>query len=248
MKIVVTGTSGFLGAVVVRRAAAAGHEPRVWRRPYEAYTIPNGVEAVIHCAWDTFERENSRAQRTAAFHAEKALRAATKSGVRRWVGVGSQAEILAETEYGRMKRHAQQQTMNLAMDSGISWAWVRFWSIYGPGQTRGVLARLRDSKVPLKLDGCDQPWNFLHVDDAADVLVALATTTAPGVFDVVGRETERLRSILNFAAETWHRPFPRYGRWHGVSLPPAAPDRLRRFVDWEQRVPLFRGIKEMVTE
>ena len=84
--------------------------------------------------------------------------------------------------------------------------------IYGPGDHSGIGAifrRAAASKLPVLTFG-DLGLNFVHVDDAADGIVALLDRGRPGQAYVLGGEQARLRDAVRIMAALAGKPPPRF--------------------------------------
>jgi nucleoside-diphosphate-sugar epimerase len=228
-------------------------------------------EAVVHCAWwgvagadrnDVRQLDNIPA-------AGRLVEAAAESGARIVVGVGSQAEYgqkqgpvaedcVAEptTLYGVSKVAASRAMLNLAAARGMRGAWGRVFSLYGPGEDRPWLVPtlIRDfmaSKAP-ELTGCEQIWEFTHVADAADAIVALLFgEEAQGVFNIGSGDPVLLRdAVLLLRDLVAPRIEPLFGkiayRPDQVMHLEADISRIRRATGWRPRVSLADGFEETV--
>lgn len=83
--------------------------------------------------------------------------------------------------------------------------------IYGPGDHSGIGAIFRRAaagKLPVLTFG-DLGLNFVHVDDAADGIVALLDRGRPGQAYVLGGEQARLRDAVRIMAILAGKPPPR---------------------------------------
>ena len=137
---------------------------------------------------------------------------------RKFVGIGSQAEYgrydrrIAETDlpqptmlYGAAKLAACHLAAQRCREAGADFAWLRLFSVYGPRDNANWLipstaAALVRRKVPLCTAGT-QKWDYLHIDDVADGVLAAATTDrATGVFNLRGSPTMFYYVMLGLVA------------------------------------------------
>ena len=190
-------------------------------------------DVFIHCAW----RGVGGQDRNEAFQITDNIRMsmdsvdlAAAAGCQRWIGLGSQAEYgnqnrrlnedaptLPTTLYGKAKLATGIACLALAEARGLSAAWLRVFSTYGPGDSphwflQYALREFRAGKSP-DLTLCTQLWDFLHVNDAARAISATAATpTASGNFNLGSGSAlplrfwlDLLRSATNSSSE------PNYG-------------------------------------
>jgi nucleoside-diphosphate-sugar epimerase len=192
------------------------------------------------------------------------LRAAADAGVRRFVGIGSQAEYGAragpvreddcprpETLYGAAKLAAGHLCLALADRLGVSAAWVRAFSVYGPGERKGALlpdlARALAAGTPFPLSSCRQPWDYLHEDDAAEALARmLAAPDARGFFNLASGRSRPLAEAVRCVRDA---VAPGAELLFGAATPPgleADVSRLSAVLGWAPTVPLEDGIRRTV--
>jgi len=193
MRLAITGATGFVGGRLARLAVAKGHQLRaLTRRPQSDQRgidwiegtldereplrrLVEGVDALIHVAGvvKAFDRATFDAGNVAGtLHL---LAAATAGGVHRFVHVSSLAARKPELSlYGASKAKAER----LVMDSGLDWAVVRPPAVYGPGDREllDLFKAARTGLVPLPPPG---RLSTIHVDDLAQLLLALAAPEAP---------------------------------------------------------------------
>jgi UDP-glucuronate 4-epimerase len=108
------------------------------------------------------------------------------------------AEALAELFYSR---------------TGLPVVGLRYFSLYGPGRRRGVVARLLRRALqrrPLPLpDGGRRKLDLIHVDDAVEATVAAATRGFPGTTYNVGTgECTSVAEVAGLISELLERPLP----------------------------------------
>ncbi|HEX7820346.1 MAG TPA: NAD(P)-dependent oxidoreductase [Sphingobium sp.] len=240
-RILVTGAGGFLGAAVADLAVRNGHHvtamvrnpsaPRVvalaGRCHIAIADLADGEtvraalaqarpDMVIHSAWEgvggparagDIQLDNIRT--TVAL-----LDAAIAVGVRRFVGIGSQAEYgrhdrrIDETAatipsllYGAAKLSAFHLTRHRAAEAGVGFAWLRLFSPYGPGDNLNwlipsVASQILADRAPRTSAGT-QKWDYLHITDAAQgVLDAALADGAEGAFNLSSGHAVPVRAII----------------------------------------------------
>jgi dTDP-6-deoxy-L-talose 4-dehydrogenase (NAD+) len=102
---------------------------------------------------------------------------------------------------------------SVARCSMFEYRWARIFFVYGPGQRSSSLVpslrafckagRKADTRTPGALQ------DFVHVEDVAAALVALAETTAPsGVFNVGSGRPTSVAHVANITSEHYGMPPP----------------------------------------
>lgn len=192
------------------------------------------------------------------------LEAAAGAGVRRFVGVGSQAEYgprderISEdadaapvTEYGRAKLEASRESQELCGGAGVEWVWARVFSTYGPldhgywllPQVAAALLAGRD----VELSPGTQRWSYLYGADAGEAMAVLATSAdARGIVNVGHPDAPVLRSTI----EEFARHLPQGGelQFGAIPLGPTAVTRLEpdtrklEGLGWRPTTPLAEGL------
>jgi len=186
--VAITGATGFVGQAVVDRALAAGLEVRALvRRDQEkrkgvtwvkgdlsdtrALTrLMKGAEAVLHVAGAINAPDAGGFEAANVTGTLSVIEAARKAGVPRLVFVSSlSAREPGLSAYGSSKARAEK----LVKASGLDWTIVRPPAIYGPRDREMLelfrLARWRLLPMPPKPGRA----SLVHVDDLADLLLAL---------------------------------------------------------------------------
>lgn len=158
----------------------------------------------IHCAWKGI----SGGERNESFQLEynvprtiESVRLAHASGCKQWIGAGSQAEygnkshLIFETEpacpltlYGKAKLAAGASALELCNELGIKGVWNRIFSLYGQGDNINyfipyVVNSLLQRRKP-ELTKCEQVWDYLFVNDAAEAFYAQCRKQIKGVFNL----------------------------------------------------------------
>ena len=230
-------------------------------------------DIVIHSAWEgvggalrsgDIQLDNIR---TTVALADAAIAA----GARKFVGIGSQAEYgrydrkIVETDlpqptmlYGAAKLAANHLSAQRCREAGVSFAWLRLFSVYGPGDNPNWLipstaASLARGKAPLCTPGT-QKWDYLHIDDVARGILAAATgEAATGVFNLSSGDPVTVWQIVEMI-----RDLAAPGLQLTFGGIPFGPDqimhlegdngRLRAATGWSVQVPLAEGLKQVVDE
>ncbi len=245
MSVLILGASGFLGSWSVRALVGQGVRPVALVRPGSSLWRLDGIsdctivrasaaewpraiaelrpQALLSLDWAgiTGPERDDPAQWRNVDRFRAVVEAAVGSGVRRIVGVGSQAEFGPRTgligemdepapvsEYGRAKTAARAILREMAATAGVSWTWARVFSTYGPldhdhwllpGIARGIMAG-----EPVPLTAGEQQWSYLHGADAGRALAMLAADDQNGDANVGSPWTRRLRDTV----EEFARSFP----------------------------------------
>lgn len=174
---------------------------------------------LIHCAWDVSHGAYWTASANLAWLAAGVtlLRSFLAAGGQRAVGVGTCAEYAwtAETytegysitapatPYGRCKL-ALYEAHEAARLMGASTAWARLFFPYGPGDGEArflpsLVRSLRAGK-PFDTTSGTQRRDFIHIEDVAGGLVALARSSVTGAVNLGTGTGPSLREVALEAA------------------------------------------------
>jgi nucleoside-diphosphate-sugar epimerase len=182
-------------------------------------------ELCIHCAWIATpgayltSPENATHEQIAG---NLALRL-VEQGCGRIVGVGTCFEYamrdgpLGETSplgpttpYARAKLAALECMQDACEDSPTTLAWARLFYLYGPGEDP---RRLVPSVVlsllagePARTTPGEQLRDFLHVDDVAEALAAVARSDVTGSVNVGAGHSVAVRELVETLGEITGRP------------------------------------------
>jgi nucleoside-diphosphate-sugar epimerase len=195
--LAITGGTGFVGKRLIDRALAAGHHVRaLTRRPQAAREgvqwiagaldtpgalrdLATGADAVVHVAGVVNAPDKAGFVAGNVIGTQTVVAAAKDAGVPRFVHVSSlSAREPALSTYGWSKAEGEAAVLAAIPDAAV----VRPPAIYGPGDLEMLeLFRLaRKGVVPLPPPG---RFSTIHVDDLADLLLALAAGDVAGVFE-----------------------------------------------------------------
>jgi len=163
-------------------------------------------EAFIHLAWDKTAgagRDDADIQARNIQYTLDAVRLARRMGCDVFVGAGSQAEygpvscalradtpVNPESGYGIAKYAAGRLSKLLCEQLGMRQNWARILSVYGPLDgphtlISYVIDELKHGRSP-ELTACEQTWDYLYCDDAADALLAIAQKGKNGAIYPLG--------------------------------------------------------------
>lgn len=249
-----------------RRADMADHADML------AILVEERPEVIVHSAWGGVAASGREAAAQVdgnVIDSCRLVEAAGAAGVAKFVGIGSQAEYgrldhpINEADlpnptslYGAAKQATFLLGSVLAAQAGMSFAWLRLFAAYGPGDNPNWLipslaAQLRAGQRPRLTPGT-QRWDYLYIDDVAGaVLDVCATPDATGAFNLSAGSAVPIRTI---AEKLRDRLAPGLDLVFGeVPFGPAQimhlegrNDRLRAATGWAPRVDLDTGLDRTV--
>jgi nucleoside-diphosphate-sugar epimerase len=272
-RVLVTGTTGFIGSHALTALEERGHEVHAAAvdllDPEAAEGLVRGARAthLLHLAWYTVPGRFWAAPENAAWVEAtlRLLRTFYAAGGRRAVGAGTCAEydwsgdgLLSETKtplrpvtlYGR----AKAQTFEAGTALG-ELAWGRVFFLYGPGEhpdrlVASVARRLLAGDEAPTSEGT-QVRDFMHVADVAGAFAALLDSGVTGAVNIGSGIPVTVRAVVDEVARAAGRP--------DLLRPGALPQRegepaelvadvrrLRDEVGFRPRYELERGIKDTV--
>ncbi len=182
-------------------------------------------EACIHCAWIATPGEYLTSPENSAHErvAESLARSLVRHGCIRLVGLGTCFEyepsdaplsetspLVPTTPYARAKVAACERMSAATAGSATSFAWARLFYLYGPGEDPRrlvpsvVLALLRGE--PARTTPGEQRRDFLHVDDVAGALVAVAQSNEIGGVNIGSGHAVSVREIVETLGTIIERP------------------------------------------
>lgn len=270
--LAVTGGTGFVGQRLLKRAVDSGHRVRaLTRRPQPALpgvdwiagdlgecgALCDGAEAVIHVAGVINARTPADFIAGNVAGTRVVLDAAKAAGVRRFIHVSSlAAREPALSAYGASKAASEALLPRAGLDGAI----VRPPAVYGPGD-RETHELFKLAAQGLALVPMRGRASFIHADDLADALLALASGEASGIYEPddghpAGYDHAEFARLIG--AAVGRQPLvlrvPRAGMLAGAAvdtalsrlrgrLPKLSFDRARYFAhpDWVSRGPAIPG-------
>jgi nucleoside-diphosphate-sugar epimerase len=227
-------------------------------------------EGLIHLAWETkhgfYWRSPSNLEWLSA--SLLMLHDFSRFGGKRVVIAGSSAEYqwgglddLNETEspiipdslYGASKNALREVTEKWAAEVSMSWAWARFFNVFGPGEESArllprVTCTLLDGKL-LPFDSGAIVRDFMHVADAGDAVAALFQSEVQGPVNIASGEALSVHDVISIIANHLHA-----GDLVAFKTQPdqaelparvvACVDRLRHEVKWQSQASLASRLSE----
>lgn len=163
-------------------------------RDYRTLSLDGQYDAFIHLSWEKTvgaSRDDAEVQTRNIQYTLDAVQLAHRCGCSVFVGAGSQAEygvqsvdltpdlpVKPESGYGIAKYAAGKLSAMLCKSLGMRQCWVRILSVYGPndGENSLISYLIREFKAgnSPQLTKCEQMWDYLYADDAADAILAVA--------------------------------------------------------------------------
>lgn len=223
MKVLVCGASGCIGGAVSRLLRERGHQVVEGGRsmPTDAGHLPvdytaghdaahwaarlagQGIEAVVNAVGVLLPSGRNTYEAVHARGPSALFEGAAQAGVRRIVqvsalGVGHGADAL-RTRYATSKLQADDALRALGATRGVDWAIVRPSLVYGPRSQSAGLFRLMTRLPVIGLPGGgQQAVQPIHVDDVAEVIVAMLAHAQPIAREVelAGPRPMRYRDML----------------------------------------------------
>ena len=228
-------------------------------------------DTIIHLAWSGVGNRfrNDLAQMDNVRAAVNWIELAREVGATTWISSGSQAEygpvqgVIDEgkptrptTLYGIAKLSTCMFAEHLCADAGIRFGWLRVFSTYGPMDDPSwmipyLILKLLNREKPSLTPGT-QTWDYLHAEDAARAIVAVAACgSASGVFNLGSGRPRRIREIVESIRDQINPALPL-----GFGEVPFRPDqvmhleadvsRLHDQTGWSPQIKFEQGIAETV--
>jgi nucleoside-diphosphate-sugar epimerase len=190
-------------------------------------------QIIIHSAWagvGAADRDNWKLQATNLVLFADLLELAERVALSRFLAFGSQAEYgpiagrineehpcQPDTAYGATKLACLALLQGWARRKNLPYVWLRLFSIYGPGEGEqwfisSLIRQMQLGQTP-QLSGCEQQYDYLHVQDLAAGLLAVLRTPGPGgVFNLSSNTARPLKQVVRLVQEhTGCRTEPAFG-------------------------------------
>lgn len=229
-------------------------------------------DVFIHLAWDkTFgeQRDDVSTQLKNIEYTLDACRLAKRFGCRKFIGAGSQAEygvveeiltpfmrVNPESGYGIAKYASGKMATLLCSQLGLEFNWVRVLSVYGPNDGAStfinyLITEFIIGNIP-NVTKCEQVWDYLYSDDAADAFLAIAEKGVNGKTYVLGSGNGRkmseyiedIKSVINPKLKVHYGSVDYYP--HQPMHLVADINELTKDTGWKPVVGFIDGIKKYI--
>ena len=179
------------------------------------------IDCCIHLAWaGTTEatRNDPSVHQKNVEDSLDLMKMTASCGCKRFIFAGSQAEygihkdLISESsscnpvsEYGKYKYAFGVQAEALAKELQIDFVHPRIFSVYGPDDHPHTLisscVRTFLAGEQMQMSACENWWNFLYIDDLADLFVKFVTfngslSSKGCIYNVAGTDTRVLKEFV----------------------------------------------------
>jgi nucleoside-diphosphate-sugar epimerase len=188
---------------------------------------------ILHSAWagvTATERADWKLQAANLALFADLLHIASNISLKQFIALGSQAEYgpingrvdedqpcQPDTAYGATKLACLALLKGFARQKGLAYVWLRLFSIYGPGEgdtwfITSLIKQMRQGQSP-QLSGCEQRYDYLHVQDlASGILAVLQRPGRSGVYNLGSNTSVPLKQVVQLIREyTGCRAEPAFG-------------------------------------
>ena len=235
------------------------------------FLIKKKPDVFIHCAWMGVggeDRNEIYQIRNNLVLTMDSVELAYKTNCQHWIGLGSQAEYgnqnktltedaitIPTTLYGKAKLSAGIAALGICDAYKIKGTWARVFSTYGPGDSPKwfipyIIGEFIQNKVP-QLTKCEQIWDYLYVEDAADAIYAIAKESCQGIYNLGSGNVLKLKDVVELIKKELKSSLsPNYGaidyRDDQVMHLEANISKLKKNAKWQPKTSIEEGIKNVI--
>lgn len=219
MKILITGTSGFLGKHIVDEAVKQGHEVLCLRHS-EIDTCQEKVNAfapeiLVHCAWGGVSAADRNNPELQAANIEMSKKVVMLYPFKQIIGAGSQDEygnineVVDEehplspiSEYAKAKISFCNWLKEYSETRNIEWQWIRIFNMYGTGQASNwlipaIIAKCKKGEKTMDTTKGEQRYAYLNADDFGRAMVSVFGSKGKyGIYNISSSNPKPLRDIF----------------------------------------------------
>lgn len=229
-------------------------------------------DVFFHLGWantDRSFRDDIKMQEANLSYSCDAVELAKRMGCHTFIGAGSQAEYghvsvpmrgdmvcNPDTAYGIMKLCACHSTRFLCEKYGIRHMWMRILSGYGIYDNinsiliSNIIKSFRNEE--LEFSKGEQIWDFLHMDDIADAMIAVAKKGRAGHIYPIGSGKSRplmeyIKILCNELGEDYSKGMGKiqYSKKQVMYLA-ADNSEIEKDTGWKPKISFEQGIKEVI--
>lgn len=224
MRILLTGSTGFLGQNIVAEAIRQKHQVMTLRHT-EIDSCASRLEEfspeiLVHCAWggvSAADRNNPELQKQNIDMSKKLARMAPYKQI---IAIGSQDEygyldnIIREdhalsplSEYAKAKIKVCNDYEAYTKEQGIEFQWIRLFNMYGPGQASNwvipaVVEKCLSGAPSMQTTLGEQRYAYLYVGDFARAIVSMfGKKEKSGIYNLSASNPVALRDLFNLIKE-----------------------------------------------
>ncbi|MEZ5895323.1 MAG: NAD(P)-dependent oxidoreductase [Parvularculaceae bacterium] len=203
-RLFITGSGGFVGGALVN-AAGASEVRRISHAAPLAAALAGARhgDVLIHTAWPDLpgaalpaSAGDGHAKKWLAFVDWSEVLAAEAARLGMWViGIGSGVERYADDPrlvdpYRGYALRKQDLHDRLARICGAHFSWLRLHFLFGPGERESrivpaAIAACRNGRA-FSSASTQRRRRWMHIADAADLIVRFSQSPQPGTFDITG--------------------------------------------------------------
>ena len=226
-------------------------------------------EACIHLAWYAEPGKYLQSPLNAALLSDSLslLEAMIEIKCKQVVMVGTCAEYDTDMGYLREDNPTRPETIyaasklslnlvgqQMAARAGINFAWARLFYLYGPHEDErrlvAALIHALGQGEAFQATAGEQVRDYLHVEDVAGALIALATQSSNGIFNISSGLPLSIRHLMETIADLMQRPgliqfgaLP-YREWDPMFI--CGDNRKLRELGWSPRYTLRNGLQHTI--
>jgi nucleoside-diphosphate-sugar epimerase len=226
MKIMITGSTGFLGGKLNALLSKKNKvEPVSLRdKDFHNKVIQFKPQVFIHCAWiggSSYAETEDLKQFENIKQGLRILKALHHLDDVKFIGFGSFSEYgniqtkISETQkenpsslYGLTKKMFKDISKSFCDMRGFSWVWIRPCYIYGPGdvQTRLIPKVINNclKKNKIILNSCNSNVDYLYVDDFVSAVECLVEKEKVGIFNICSGEKYKIKDVVELIGKLCH--------------------------------------------
>ena len=251
MNVLLTGGTGFIGQHVAQCLDRHGHTRRT-DLPYDV---------AIHLAWYVEPGKYLESPLNDKCLADS-LALVKATNCRRWLVAGTSFEYASsdkpmreDNPTGPRTRYARAKLdlFTALQQLDIELVWPRLFYLYGPHEKQRrfvpivINALLENRPAPLT-DGTEVR-DFLHVEDVADAMCAVAASKLTGVVNIGSSQPVTIRQVACQIAEIIGRPeLLRFGEYTASAsdAPVVVADTTKLRSVWQPQISLPAGLRQTV--